>query len=198
MIPQQATIEDLEKLCSTKDLSEHFGIPVETIAAAARRGGIPGCIMVLGQYYFDKEKASKEWIPGAVALQAKELGPPVHKGFAKGNPFGGAHPRAGRPKRAVEARYLKALSEAISMEDWLAIIQKAVEQARTGERHARAWLSNYLMGTPIQRIAAEVDIVNRRDFSAADRAAAVMALLDEARKREDANIVDVIPNEKQD
>lgn len=62
--------------------------------------------------------------------------------FAPGNPGG-----PGRPRRAVEADYLKALAEACPPETFLEICQRAVDQARDGEPRARAWLADYLVGT---------------------------------------------------
>jgi hypothetical protein len=63
--------------------------------------------------------------------------------FLPGNPGG-----PGRPRRAIEADYLAALSEAVPIESWRAVIAKAVEQARDGDSKARAWLGAYLIGKP--------------------------------------------------
>jgi hypothetical protein len=54
----------------------------------------------------------------------------------------------GRPRRAIEADYLAALSEAVSMDSWRAIVAKAVEQAQAGDFKAREWLGNHLLGKP--------------------------------------------------
>jgi hypothetical protein len=61
--------------------------------------------------------------------------------FAPGNPGG-----PGRPRRCVEREYLAALVEAVSLEDWRAIVQKAVASAKAGNARAREWLSKYLVG----------------------------------------------------
>jgi hypothetical protein len=63
--------------------------------------------------------------------------------FAAGNCGG-----PGRPRRAVEANYLSALSEAVSVKTWKRIVQKAVKEALAGDRHAREWLGDYLLGKP--------------------------------------------------
>jgi hypothetical protein len=63
--------------------------------------------------------------------------------FLTGNPGG-----PGRPRRAIEADYLAALSEAVPIEAWRAIVAKAVEQARDGDPKAREWLGSYLAGPP--------------------------------------------------
>ena len=191
----EAAVRDLDALCSVRDVSEHFKIPIATVQTAAKRGSIPGCIKVLGRYYFDKEQVIAGWTPAAVTLRT--TGPsdnkgPGKKGFQKGNTLGVSN-RGGRPKRAVETRYLKALSDAVSPEDWLEIIERAVVQAKDGEWRARAWLSNYLIGTPVQKISAEIEVIASKDFDTAERAAAVRALLDEAKRRTAAKIIDVTP-----
>ena len=74
--------------------------------------------------------------------------------FLPGNPGG-----PGRPRRAIEADYLAALSEAVPMESWRAIIAKAVEQARDGDAKAREWLSNHLVGKPTGDALSSLSIV---------------------------------------
>jgi hypothetical protein len=61
--------------------------------------------------------------------------------FAPGNPGG-----PGRHKREKEREYLRALTEAVTLEDWRAVAAKAVEQAKGGDHRAREWLSRYLVG----------------------------------------------------
>ena len=63
--------------------------------------------------------------------------------FATGNPGG-----PGRPRRATEREYLSAISESCTTDDWAAIVQKAVEDARAGDKFAREWLSRFLVGNP--------------------------------------------------
>jgi hypothetical protein len=65
--------------------------------------------------------------------------------FRKGNNGG-----PGRPRRAVEADYLSALSDAVPLGIWKKIVEKAVEGALAGDRHAREWVGNYLLGKPEQ------------------------------------------------
>jgi hypothetical protein len=61
--------------------------------------------------------------------------------FGPGNPGG-----PGRPPRATEAQYLEALSEAVSLDDWRAIIHTAVTKAKKGDFKAREWLTRLLVG----------------------------------------------------
>ena len=73
--------------------------------------------------------------------------------FRHGNPGG-----PGRPRRATEADYLAALSDALPMESWRAIIAKAVDQAQSGDAKPREWIGSYLAGKPtgdaLMRLAA--------------------------------------------
>ncbi len=66
--------------------------------------------------------------------------------FVKGGPGG-----PGRPKREREIEYYRIMESAVSPADWRAICQKAVEQAKRGDPVARKWLSDYLVGPPVER-----------------------------------------------
>lgn len=63
--------------------------------------------------------------------------------FAQGNKAAVGH---GRPARRIEASYLVSMTKAVSEDDWQAIVQKAVEQAKDGDYKARDWLGHYLLG----------------------------------------------------
>ena len=65
--------------------------------------------------------------------------------FAKGNPGG-----PGRPPLITERKYLGVTIVACPPETWQAIVEKAVEDAKTGDAKAREWLSSYLLGKPEQ------------------------------------------------
>ena len=85
--------------------------------------------------------------------------------FAAGNPGG-----PGRPRRGVERQYLAAFAEAVSLDDWQAIIQRAVADAKAGDAKARDWLSKYLVGDEplalvelaeeLQRLKSELGVGN--------------------------------------
>lgn len=180
------TPKNVEDLWTPKQLAAHHGIPSQTVRKAAQRGNIPGCFKILGQYYFDPSMALR-WVPAAVrqAAEGRDLqGACSGKkgGFGKGNTLG-VRGRSGRPKRKVEQKYLKALSNAVGPEEWQQIIEKAVAQAILGEWRARKWISDYLMGTPVKRILKEVDLKTTHTFELGERAAAVQALLGAARQK---------------
>jgi hypothetical protein len=63
--------------------------------------------------------------------------------FAAGNPGG-----PGRPRRAIEREYLARLSDAVPLDAWQAIVERAVEDAKAGDARARDWLARYLVGEP--------------------------------------------------
>ncbi|MBU0792114.1 MAG: hypothetical protein KKC55_16830 [Gammaproteobacteria bacterium] len=68
--------------------------------------------------------------------------------FIKGHP---GNPNAkGRPKRKTEEKYLRALQKSVTQKDWRAIAERAVSDAKRGDKAARQWLSDYLLGKPQQ------------------------------------------------
>jgi hypothetical protein len=72
--------------------------------------------------------------------------------FKPGHPGG-----PGRPKREKERQYLVALTEAVTVPEWQAIVGKAVEQAKGGDHRAREWLAKYLIGDEPAELAALVE-----------------------------------------
>jgi hypothetical protein len=67
--------------------------------------------------------------------------------FAQGNPGG-----PGRKPVRVEQTYLATMVNVVSADDWRAITERAVADARQGDAAARSWLSAYLLGVP-QKVA---------------------------------------------
>ena len=64
--------------------------------------------------------------------------------FEVGNNYG-----KGRPKKPIELKYLKLLQQACTFDQWKNICTRAVADAADGDRHARAWLSKYLLPEPV-------------------------------------------------
>jgi len=58
--------------------------------------------------------------------------------------------RGGRPPKEREKNYQKAFNETVKLADWVAIIKTAVKDAKKGNATARAWLTQWLCGSPEQ------------------------------------------------
>lgn len=80
--------------------------------------------------------------------------------MAKFQPGQSGNP-AGRPKRSVEEKYLKKISSSVTLTEWREIVKKAVEQAKRGDAKARQWLSDYLVGKPVQGVDLTSDNIVR-------------------------------------
>ena len=63
--------------------------------------------------------------------------------FATGNTGG-----PGRPRRHIEADYLQMMTAACSPDAWREIVERAVNDAKTGDGRAREWLAGYVVGRP--------------------------------------------------
>ena len=79
-------------------------------------------------------------------------------------------------KKRSQAVYIQAMSENVSLEDWGLIILKAVKDAIAGDYRARQWISGYLVGTLIQRVALDATLTTER-FTEGERALAAEKLL---------------------
>jgi hypothetical protein len=67
--------------------------------------------------------------------------------FRKGHKGGPGRPKGLSTYSKVQARgLLQQLADEVTPERWVAIAQKAIEQAERGDRHARQWLSDCLLG----------------------------------------------------
>jgi hypothetical protein len=71
--------------------------------------------------------------------------------FAKGNQIAkGAG--GGRPPKAREQRYHEIAMKSCTFKDWHAIMKTAVNQAKSGDKDARKFLADYLMGPPPKQL----------------------------------------------
>ena len=50
--------------------------------------------------------------------------------------------------RRTEGDYMGVLLEAVTLDDWRAVVNNAKTLAQAGDPQARAWLAQYLMGKP--------------------------------------------------
>jgi len=53
---------------------------------------------------------------------------------------------SGRPKK--DLGYLTCLHDTLTLEKWQQIVDRAIADALNGNRFAREWLGNYVMGSP--------------------------------------------------
>ena len=88
--------------------------------------------------------------------------------FAPGNKLS-----PGRPPRKFEAAYVGTLQTTCSPERWKVICETAVTLAEQGDRHARSWLSKYLLPQEPPDVATPL--------SDDDERAAALAILERAR-----------------
>ncbi len=56
----------------------------------------------------------------------------------------------GRPKKSREQRYYEIMRQRVTFKDWRHIIDVAVARAKAGDKEARKFLAEYLMGKPEQ------------------------------------------------
>lgn len=61
--------------------------------------------------------------------------------FAPGNKHG-----RGRPARPIEATYLAALADTLTLDRWRAIVERAIADAEGGDKAAREWVARYCLG----------------------------------------------------
>jgi len=55
------------------------------------------------------------------------------------------------------------LTEVVTPEVWVAIVKRAVEDAKQGDARARAWLADYLIGRPVERQVIAVGAMDPRE-----------------------------------
>ncbi len=65
--------------------------------------------------------------------------------------------KGGRPKRAIEDRFIGILRDTVTPDDWKTIILTAIAGAKSGRDADRQWLSDWLQGKPVER--KEIDVV---------------------------------------
>lgn len=63
----------------------------------------------------------------------------------------------GRPPRETERSYIDVMAKRLDVATWDRIVTQAVKDAEAGDRFARNFLANYMMGRPIERIKSEQD-----------------------------------------
>lgn len=133
-------------LWSIVDLATYWGVSKQTVEATLRRGPIPGSAKVDGRWIFDKDVVLDNWIPKSVEVWQRKRGLPT------------LAVKDAKSAREVADKYFNYLAANVPLDRWLKIIVKAMDQAEEGDAKARSWLSNNLMGTPVQRVIAAVAV----------------------------------------
>lgn len=175
-------LSEKKEILTVGDLALYWGVTRSSVHRAALRGTIPGCHKdsPTGDYYFDKEVVLAEWVPPRLKSWAENLRKP-------GALIAGtAGLRVEEGKKALQDAAIARLHDLhilVSSEDWSRIITAAVDQAVEGDWRARKWLGDYLMGPPVQRVEAEIEVKTKQSFSDEMRSQAIQALLEQARER---------------
>lgn len=73
--------------------------------------------------------------------------------FVKGH---SGNPNGGSAKKR-SASYLAAFNKTLTIQDMKAIVAKAVEQAKAGDKDARRFVADYALGKPQQRVEVSGD-----------------------------------------
>ena len=170
---------------SVDELAAYWGVTPTSVRTAAWKGTIPGCTKVLGSFVFDKEVVLDQWVPPSVQSWATDLNAlavPIAGG--SGLTIEGGR----RALRDAAIARLHDLHVLVSPARWAKIIITAVDQATQGDWRARKWLGDYLMGPPVQRVEAEVDVKTSLSYTDEMRARAIEALLSQAGGR---TVIDV-------
>ena len=63
-------------------------------------------------------------------------------------------------RKKFEMSYLEAMADIVTLADWEQIVVRAVNDAVGGDSKARTWISDYLIGKPITRIASIAQVSN--------------------------------------
>lgn len=90
--------------------------------------------------------------------------------FQKGNGGG-----PGRPPKERELRFYEITLSSVTFEDWGDIVKRAVADAKRGDTAARKWLSDYIIGTPEQKldVTTNGETLNRTVFDYSQAIAAI-------------------------
>jgi len=156
---------------TARTLAAYWGVHTSTVKAASDKGKIP-VVKYRNRNYYNRAAALLAWRPPKVTRKLENA-------------------RGVELLVKIEESYLLALADTVTREDWVSIVTVAVNQAKKGEWRARKWIADYLLGTPVHRVAAEVDMGSRKGYSDDQRAAAVTALLELVRSRGEDEVVDV-------
>jgi len=85
--------------------------------------------------------------------------------FLKGNQLSvGNH--GGRPNRIAEEQMLSIFRDCVSEQDFRDIVKRARDDAKNGDIKAMRVIFGYMLGLPVNRVEADIDIDGRIDTAA--------------------------------
>lgn len=185
-------LSEKKETLTINDLAMYWGVTITSVRAAVKRGSIPGGFWdeKYDCYLFDKEVVLANWIPPSLRSWARGLTTP-------GALIDGTSLTVEGGKKALQDAAITRLHDMhvlVTSAKWSSIILKAVDLAVEGDWRARKWLGDYLMGPPVQRVEAEIEVKTKQSFSDEMRSQAIQALLEQARERV---TVDVEPKAKE-
>ena len=185
-LPEVTRVVDVSpEVLTVDELAAYWGVTPTSVQKAAWEGTIPGCTKVLGSFVFDKKVVLDNWVPPSVQSWAHELSAtPVPIAGSSGLTIEGGR----KAIRDAAIARLHDLHVLVSPVRWAKIILTAVDQAVQGDWRARKWLGDYLMGPPVKRVEAEIDVKTSHSYTDEMRAQAIEALLGQAGGR---TVVDV-------
>jgi predicted ATP-binding protein involved in virulence len=94
--------------------------------------------------------------------------------------------------RAAKAAYLQIVYDEVDLPAWRQVVNKALLDAQAGCRHARAWLSDNLVGVPVRNINLTGQAQNKLNAVIAEMAAQGL----EAGELFDAMMAEIVANKK--
>lgn len=154
-----------------------WGLESEYVASQIRRGYLKA-EKEGRNYIIDTEYATKKWKPATRKNTERKKGEVLD---SEGQPKAGRALAAGNTQRRLtkhrEDQYLKTMHEVATNEEWKAICMQAIADAKEGDHRARAWLSDYLIGKPLQRVYTKSTVETTQKLELGERAAIVAALL---------------------
>lgn len=154
---------------TSRVLADYWGVTPQTISKARRNGEYVGSILIGIRYFYPLPESLEMWEPN---VEDEKVEIELKKNLGRTDLE--SLKRLPQHKR-MQATYLNAMGEYVTIEDWLYVVERALQDAKDGDRHARKWLSDYLIGTPIRR--SETTNVTEVRFTKNQRAAAIEALL---------------------
>lgn len=175
---------DPEKWVSSRMLAGKWGVSKQHLRVIDHRGQVPGGEILGSTKFFPRSLVFDVLPPTGEGKEERKEEKKKEMRSLGNEPASKVPAWALNKKERTQATYLRMLSERVTPEDWVQIIDRALHDAKLGDYKARSWLSNYLIGTPIKRIAAMINDTSSQRFTQAERARALQSILSDAVEEE--------------